>query len=324
LTKTALIIGINGQDGAYLSQFLLGKGYEVHGTSRDKELATFPYLKSLQTYRNVELHSASINDFRSILHIIKNVKPSEIYNLAAQSSVGLSFDQPVETLDSILGGALNILEAARFLDYPMRMYFASSSECFGNTIAPADEATSFHPASPYGVAKAAAHWLVANYRTAYDLYACSGILFNHESPFRPPRFVTQKVVRGAIDIAEGRRSHLDLGNLDVTRDWGWAPEYVEAMWMMLQQDQPGDFVIATGQSNTLLDFVSCAFQEVNLDWKQHVIVKRELFRPSDLNVSLANPKRANTILGWQAKARMTDVVQKLVEAEWLRRNCADA
>jgi GDPmannose 4,6-dehydratase len=317
--KTALIIGINGQDGAYLSQLLLDKGYVVHGTSRDKELAFFSHLKSLRTFEKVELHSASINDFRSILQIIKNVQPTEIYNLAAQSSVGLSFDQPVETIDSILGGTLNILEAARFLDYPMRMYFASSSECFGNTNVPADETTSFYPSSPYGVAKSAAHWLVANYRAAYKLYACSGILFNHESPFRPARFVTQKVVRGAIDIAEGKASHLELGNLDVTRDWGWAPEYVEAMWLMLQQDEPSDFVIATGQSNKLKDFVARAFQEVNLDWKQHVIVRQDLFRPSDLSFSAANPKRANAALGWHARTHMNDVVRKLVEAEWLRR-----
>ena len=261
--KVALIFGVSGQDGAYLSQLLLKRGYEVHGTSRDKELTGFSNLKTLGIYQNVTLHSTALNDFRSVLQTISNANPSEIYNLAAQSSVGLSFEQPVETLDSSLSGSLNILEAVRFLQRPIRLYFASSSECFGDTGAqPADEMTSFRPASPYGVGKAAAHWLVANYRSSYDLFACSGILFNHESPLRPLRFVTQKIVRGAIDIALGKASELHLGNLDISRDWGWAPEYVEAMWLMLQQDQPGDYVIATGHSHTLQEFVSTAFDRV--------------------------------------------------------------
>jgi GDPmannose 4,6-dehydratase len=318
--KVALIFGVSGQDGSYLSQLLLDRGYEVHGTSRDKELTRFSNLKALGIYQNVVLHSTALNDFRSVLQTISNANPSEIYNLAAQSSVGLSFEQPVETIDSSLTGSLNILEAVRFLRRPIKLYFACSSECFGDTGAqPADEMTSFRPASPYGVAKAAAHWLVANYRGSYDLFACSGILFNHESPLRPLRFVTQKVVHGAIDIALGKASALELGNLDISRDWGWAPEYVEAMWLMLQQDKPGDYVIATGQSHTLEEFVSAAFERVGLDWRKHVSLRKDLLRPTDIRISVGNPQRAKTLLGWQAQTMMQGVVARLVDTELSQR-----
>ncbi len=321
--KVALIFGVSGQDGGYLSQLLLKHGYEVPGTSRDKELMSFSNLKTLGIYQNVVLHSTALNDFRSVLQTISNANPSEIYNLAAQSSVGLSFEQPVETIDSSLTGTLNILEAVRFLRRPIRLYFASSSECFGDTGSlPADEMTSFRPASPYGVAKAAAHWLVANYRNSYDLFACSGILFNHESPLRPLRFVTQKVVNGAIDIASCKATELNLGNLNISRDWGWAPEYVEAMWLMLQQDQPGDYVIATGRSHTLEAFVSTAFERVGLDWRKHVVLKKDLLRPTDLHFSVGDPQRAKTVLGWQARTFMHDVVAKLIDAELRRRQGA--
>jgi GDPmannose 4,6-dehydratase len=318
--NVALIFGISGQDGTFLSQFLLDKGYEVHGTSRDKELAGFANLKALGIYPRVALHSTAMNDFRSVVQTISDVNPTEIYNLAAQSSVGLSFEQPVETIDSALGGTLNILEAVRFMRRPIKLYFASSSECFGNTaLHPADETTSFQPSSPYGVAKAAAHWLVANYRESYDVFACSGILFNHESPLRPARFVTQKVIRGAVDIVKGKASQLELGNLDVTRDWGWAPEYIEAMWLMLQQDVPGDYVIATGQSHKLQEFVASAFEGVGLDWRQHIVVRKDLLRPTDLLVSAGNPQRANSVLGWRAQTAMHGVVEKLLQAELVRR-----
>ncbi len=318
--KVALIFGVSGQDGSYLSQLLIKRGYEVHGTSRDKEMTGFANLKALGIYQDIILHSAALNDFRSILQTISNANPTEIYNLAAQSSVGLSFEQPVETIDSSLGGTLNILEAIRFLRRPIRCYFASSSECFGDTgSSPADEMTSFRPASPYGVAKAAAHWLVANYRDSYDLFVCSGILFNHESSLRLVRFVTQKVVRGVIDIACGDATELALGNLAISRDWGWAPEYVEAMWLMLQQDKPEDYVIATGHSHTLQEFVATAFERVGLDWRKHVILNENLLRPAEIHISLGNPQRAKALLGWQAETMMDGVVAKLIDTEIRRR-----
>src|SRR5690242_10584067 len=232
-SKTALVFGVSGQDGAYLAQLLCQKGYAVHGTSRDRDMSGFTNLKRLRILDKVTLHSASLNDFRSVIQVLKKVKPDEVYNLSAQSSVGLSFEQPVETIDGIINGTINILESIRVLELETRFYNASSSECFGNTEnGPADEQTPFRPCSPYGVGKAAAHWLVANYRSAYDLHACSGILFNHESPLRPARFVTQKIIRSAVDIRLGRSAVLCLGNLGIARDWGWAPEYVDAMWRM--------------------------------------------------------------------------------------------
>ena len=220
----ALICGIGGQDGAYLAQLLLGKGYEVVGTSRDAMTASFDSLHRLGIFGQVETVSMAINDFRSVLHKLKTFVPDEVYNLAGQSSVGLSFEQPVETMESIAGGTLNLLEAIRFVDHPIRFYNAGSSECFGDTGAePANELTPFRPRSPYGVAKASAHWMVHNYREAYGLFACTGILFNHESPLRPARFVTQKIVRTAARIAKGSEEKLRLGTIAIQRDWGWAP-----------------------------------------------------------------------------------------------------
>ncbi|TAN57360.1 MAG: GDP-mannose 4,6-dehydratase, partial [Rhodospirillales bacterium] len=230
----ALIFGVGGQDGAYLSKLLLDKGYDVHGTSRDAELSAFSGLVRLGVRERVRTHSAVLTDFRSVFQVINKVAPDEIYNLAGQSSVALSFEQPAETLESISAGTLNILEALRLTGRHVRFYNAGSSECFGNTgEIPADENTPFRPRSPYAVAKAAAYWQVANYREAYGLFACSGLLFNHESPLRPSRFVTRKIALAALRIADGSKEVLELGNLDIKRDWGWAPEYVDAMWRML-------------------------------------------------------------------------------------------
>jgi GDPmannose 4,6-dehydratase len=243
-------------------------------------------------------------------------EPHEVYHLAGQSSVGLSFEQPVETLESIALSTLNLLEAIRFLGRPIRYYSAGSSECFGdNGDAASNENTPFRPRSPYAVAKAAAFWQVANYREAYGLFACSGILFNHESPLRPERFVTQKIVRTACRIAAGSAETLHLGNLEIHRDWGWAPEYVHAMWLMLQQPTPQDFVIATGVTYPLADFVAETFQCLGLDWRQHVISDPSLMRPTDLRISRANPARAETVLGWKARLLMPDVVRAMVTAE---------
>ncbi len=313
--KTALICGVSGQDGAYLSRLLLAKGYNVHGASRDAQTARFSRLRRLGIFDDVRLESATITDFRSVLQILKQVKPDEIYNLAGQSSVGLSFDQPVETLESISVGTLNLLEAIRFTDRPIRFYNAGSGECFGNAREPADELTAFRPRSPYAVAKAAAHWEVASYCDAYNLFACTGILFNHESPLRPERFVTRKIVSAACRIAGGSNERLKLGDISIQRDWGWAPEYVEAMWMMLQREAAETFVIATGRSHTLEEFTASAFAEAGLQWEDHVDVDRTLFRPADVTYSAANPAAAATRLGWRATHSMPDVVRMMVEVE---------
>lgn len=314
--KKALICGVGGQDGAFLASLLLKKGYEVHGTSRDAQASSFPNLRRLGILDQVRCHSMATNDFRSVLQTLTRTKPDEIYNLSGQSSVGLSFDQPVETMESIGVATLNLLEAVRFMDQSVKFYNAGSSECFGDVgDFPADESTPFRPRSPYAVAKAAAHWEVANYREAYNLFACSGILFNHESYLRPKRFVTRKIVAAACRIAKGQAEPLVLGNLSISRDWGWAPEYVEAMWRMLQQDHPEDFVIATGQSHSLEYYTELAFSAVGLDWREHVKTNSEFFRPSDLKVSRANPLKAATQLGWQAETDLDGVVRKMIEAE---------
>ncbi|MEH2384222.1 MAG: GDP-mannose 4,6-dehydratase [Nostoc sp.] len=314
--KKALICGISGQDGAYLAQLLLNQGYSVCGSSRDAQISSFQNLVNLAIRDQVKLESMALNDFRSVLQVLTKIQPDEIYNLAGQSSVGLSFEQPVETLESITTGTLNLLEAIRFLGVPIKLYNAGSSECFGDTgQTAANETTPFRPRSPYAVAKAAAFWEVANYREAYGLFACSGILFNHESPLRPERFVTQKIVAAACRIAEGSTEQLYLGNMQIQRDWGWAPEYVEAMYLMLQQSQPDDYVIATGESSSLEEFVAAAFASVNLDWRNHVVIDNSLLRPTDLAVGRGNPVKAKDKLGWQAKYKMKQVVQMMVEAK---------
>ncbi|WJW76295.1 GDP-mannose 4,6-dehydratase [Thiohalobacter sp. IOR34] len=317
MTKKALIFGISGQDGAYLAEHLLGKGYTVHGSSRDAESNPFHGLEKLGIRNDVSLHSASLNDFRNLLHLITEVEPDEIYNLAGQTSVGLSFIQPVEAFDSIALGTVQILEVIRYLRAPIRFYNAGSSECYGQIEpgASCDENTPFHPRSPYAAAKAAAHWTTANYREAYDIYACTGILFNHESPLRPRRFVTRKIVQTAVRIAMGENINLTLGNLEVWRDWGYAKDYVDAMWRMLQLDKPEDLVIATGVSYSLQDFLSKAFERLGLDWKDHVQQEQSLFRPSDIAYSRGNPARAYEVLDWKAKTQFDDLISLLIEAE---------
>lgn len=314
--KKALIIGVSGQDGAYLARFLSAKGYEVHGTSRDAQVSTFSNLIRVGVREQVRVHSMTLNDFRSVIQTLSAVGPDEIYNLAGQTSVGLSFEQPMEAYESITLGTLNLLEATRFLNARSRIYNASSSDCFGNTPEqPATEQTPFRPRSPYAVAKAAAFWTTANYREAYGLYACSGILFNHESPLRPERFVTRKIVKGACRIAAGLQDSLELGNIDISRDWGWAPDYVEAMWLMLQQDIPDDFIIATGRTSSLADFVRMVFACVGLDWTRYVRYRSDLLRPTDIMISQGDPEKARRVLGWQARHSIEDVAGLMVEAE---------
>jgi GDPmannose 4,6-dehydratase len=315
MTKKALICGVSGQDGAYLAKLLLEKGYYVCGTSRDAQISSFNNLVRLGIHDRLKLESVALNDFRSVLQVLKKIEPDEVYNLAGQSSVGLSFEQPVETLDSIAVGTLNLLEAIRFTGKPIKLYNAGSSECFGDIgDAAADENTPFRPRSPYAVAKSAAFWEVANYREAYGIFACSGILFNHESPLRPQRFVTQKIIAAACRIARDRQEKLLLGNISIERDWGYAPEYVEAMYLMLQQDEPDDYVIATGESCPLKDFVASAFACVGLDWQDYVISDASLLRPTDLAISRGNPSKAKERLGWQARSKMNDIVKIMVEA----------
>jgi GDPmannose 4,6-dehydratase len=313
--KKALICGISGQDGAYLAELLLRKGYSVTGTSRDAQTASFRNLEFLNIRDQVACESMAPNNFRSVLQVLTKVEPDEIYNLAGQSSVGLSFEQPVETMKSNAVGTLNLLEAIRCLGSSAKLYNAGSSECFGNTGSqPADENTPFHPRSPYAVAKAAAYWEVANYRDAYGLYACTGILFNHESPLRPEHFVTQKIVSGAHRIANGSNEKMMLGNLDVVRDWGWAPEYVSAMWSMLQIQEPVDLVIATGESFSLRQFVQVTFEIFSLDWKDYVRFDQSLIRPSDLLEGRANPSKAANVIKWRAQSKMTEVITMMAMA----------
>jgi GDPmannose 4,6-dehydratase len=315
MTRRALICGISGQDGAYLARLLLEKGYEVHGTARDAQMSTFYNLACLGIKGRIAFHSMALNDFRSVLQVLAKVDPDEIYNLAGQSSVGLSFEQPVETLESISVGTLNLLEVIRFIQKPIRLYNAGSSECFGDTGGvPADETTPFRPRSPYAVAKATAHWQVANYREAYNLFACTGILFNHESPLRPERFVTRKIISSACRIAQGRPEKLQLGNIAIARDWGLASEYVDAMWRMLQREIPDDYVIATGETNTLECFVDETFTRLGLDWKAHVATNPSFLRPSEIMISRGNPEKARRELGWQAAYRMKDVIHKMIAA----------
>lgn len=309
----ALICGISGQDGAYLARLLLEKGYEVFGSSRDAQITAFRNLSRLGIRARVRLESMDLNDFRSVLTVLRRIAPDEIYNLAGQSSVGLSFEQPVETLESIATGTLNLLEAIRFLDKPIRFYNAGSGECFGDTAGvPANENTPFRPRSPYAVAKATAHFLVSNYRDAYGLHASTGVLFNHESPLRPERFVTQKIVSAAIRIGRGERLRLTLGNTKIKRDWGWAPEYVEAMWRMLQQPKPDDFVIATGESNSLEDFAAAAFAHFGIDAREQIDVSAALMRPSDIGEGRGDPSKAGRVLGWSPTYKMRDVVAAMI------------
>jgi len=314
--RRALICGVSGQDGAYLAQLLLSKGYEVWGTSRDAQTSTFSSLRKLGILDKVKTISMSLVDFRSVLQALSKVNPDEVYNLAGQSSVGLSFDQPVDTLESITLGTVNLLESIRFLNPSIRFYNAGSSECFGDIGGvPATENTAFRPKSPYAIAKAAATWQVDLYRQAYGLFACTGILFNHESPLRPERFVTRKIIAAACRISKGSTEKLELGNIEVRRDWGWAPEYVDAMWRMLNHDKPQDFIIATGVTQSLRDFLKTAFDAVNLDWNDHVQTNSNLLRPSDPLEIGGVARKAKEILLWDPEFKGANLVRRLVKEE---------
>jgi|WetSurMetagenome_2_1015567.scaffolds.fasta_scaffold02779_4 GDPmannose 4,6-dehydratase len=316
MSKRALICGISGQDGAYLAKLLLNHGYEVWGSSRDAELSRFDNLHRLGLFDSVQLVSLDIRDTGSAIGLLRRIRPQKVFSLAGQSSVGLSFEQPVETIESIALGTLTLLEAIRLSDPDIRIYNAGSTECFGDTgDNVANEKTQFHPRSPYAVAKASAYWTVANYREAYGMFACTGVLSNHDSPLRPKRFVTRKIINAAASVALGKETRLSLGNLEIERDWGWAPEYVEAIAMMLEQPSAQDYIIATGQSHTLTQFVEIAFSLIGKDWHEFVSIDKHLMRPTDIMRNKVDPSKAAICLGWKATHHMKQVVSMMLEAE---------
>ena len=316
MNKRALICGISGQDGTYLAKLLLEKGYEVWGSSRDAERAEFSNARQLGIYEYIRFISLNLRDIGNVIGVLKRVRPHRVFSLAAQSSVGLSFEQPVETFESIAIGALNLLEAIRLSGLDIRLYNAGSTECFGDTGSIiANEATPFSPRSPYAVAKASAFWSVATYREAYDIFACTGILSNHDSPLRPMRYVTRKIVHAVALVAMGKNARLSLGNLNIERDWGWAPEYVEAIALILEQPSPEDFIIATGQSHTLTEFVETAFNLINRNWRDYVTIDADLMRPTDIVRNKVDCSKASTRLGWKARNSMNEVISKMLESE---------
>ena len=316
MSKRALICGVSGQDGSYLAKLLLERDYEVWGSSRDAEQTTFNNARQLGIYDSIHLVSLNLRDVGNAIGLLKRIRPHEVFSLAGQSSVGLSFEQPVETIESIALGALTLLEAIRLTDPEIRLYNAGSTECFGDTgNEVANESTRFNPRSPYAVAKASAYWTVANYREAYKMFACTGILSNHDSPLRPLRFVTRKIINAVASLAAGKEMKLSLGNLEIERDWGWAPEYVEAISMMLEQSSPKDYIIATGQSHKLTHFVEKAFNLIGRDWRDHVTIDAYLMRPADILRNRVDPSRAATGLGWKAQSGMQEVIGMMLEAE---------
>ncbi len=320
MAKTALITGITGQDGSYLAELLLGKGYEVHGVVRRSSTMNRGRIDHLQHSNpshpegsRFVLHYGDMTDSGGLNRLVKTVRPDEIYNLAAQSHVAISFDQPEYTGDADGLGTTRLLEAIRTMGLPTRFYQASTSEMFGLSPAPQSETTSFHPRSPYAVAKLYAHWMTVNYREAHNLFACSGILFNHESPRRGENFVTRKVTRGIGQILAGKADKLSLGNMDAKRDWGHARDYVEAMWLMLQQDQADDYVIATGEMRSVRDFVAAAFAMVSLDWQKYVIVDEAYMRPADVHELRGDASKAMKLLGWKPKTTFDELVREMLE-----------
>lgn len=314
--KIALITGITGQDGAYLAKFLLSKGYKVYGTYRRLSTPNFWRLQALGILDQVELVCFDLIDQTSILNVLKKIKPDEIYNLAAQSFVGASFEQPVSTAEITALGIPRILDAVRLLCPHAKFYQASSSEMFGLVQeTPQKETTPFYPRSPYAAAKLYAHWVTINYREAYNMFACSGILFNHESPLRGLEFVTRKITNAVARIKLGLQKELFLGNLDAKRDWGYAPDFVEAMWLMLQQDKPDDFVISTGETHTVREFCDLAFKEVGLNYEDYVKVDPRFFRPAEVDVLMGDCSKAKQKLPWKPKTSFKELVSIMVQED---------
>jgi GDPmannose 4,6-dehydratase len=319
--KKALITGITGQDGSYLAEFLLAKGYEVHGiirrsssfnTSRLEQIYVDPHQSGARLF----LHHGDLVDGIGLREILTRVRPDEVYNLAAQSHVKVSYDQPAYTVQVVALGAMNLLEAIRDLGLPIRYYQASSSEQYGKVVeTPQSEKTPFYPRSPYACAKVYAHWQTVNYREAYEIFACNGVLFNHESPRRGETFVTRKITRAATRIKEGLQKKLFLGNLDAKRDWGFAGDYVEAMWLMLQHDKPDDYVISTGETHSVREFLDEVFGLLGLNWQEHVEVDARYFRPAEVDLLLGDSGKARRVLGWKPKITFKELAKLMTEAD---------
>ncbi|MBW1601126.1 GDP-mannose 4,6-dehydratase [Streptomyces sp. JJ66] len=320
MSKTALITGVTGQDGSYLSELLLSKGYTVHGLVRrsssfNTERIDHIYQGPQESGRSYVLHHADLSDGVALVNLLRDIQPDEVYNLGAQSHVRVSFDAPLYTGDVTGLGALRLLEAVRASGIDTRIYQASSSEMFGSTPPPQNEQTPFHPRSPYGAAKVFAYWATVNYREAYDMYAVNGILFNHESPRRGETFVTRKITRAVARIKAGLQSELYLGNLDAVRDWGYAPEYVDAMWRMLQQDEPTDYVVATGVEASVRQFLEAAFGHAGLDWREYVRHDAKYERPSEVDALIGDASKARDRLGWKPEVLVEDLARIMVDAD---------
>tara|TARA_B100000214_G_C23907248_1_gene599475 strand:- start:44 stop:1027 length:984 start_codon:yes stop_codon:yes gene_type:complete len=314
MSKKALITGITGQDGSYLAELLLSKGYKVVGMVRRSSTVNYERIGHLMD--DIEFVPGDLLDQMSLVEALESHKPEEVYNLAAQSFVQTSFTQPVLTGETTALGVTRLLDAIRVVDPNIRFYQASSSEMFGKVHeVPQTESTPFHPRSPYGVAKVYGHWITVNYRESYDLHASSGILFNHESPRRGLEFVTRKITHGVAEIALGHASSLSLGNLDAKRDWGFAGDYVEAMWLMLQQENPGDFVICTGETHSVREFLELAFNHVNLSYEDHVTVDEKFFRPAEVDLLVGDASLAKKELGWAPKTSFADLVTGMVDSD---------
>jgi len=314
MTRRALITGITGQDGSYLAELLLDEGYEVVGMVRRSSTVNFERIAHIQD--RLTLVAGDLLDEASMIGLLREHRPNEVYNLAAQSFVQTSWGQPVLTGETTALGVTRLLDAIRMVDPDIRFYQASSSEMFGKVQAvPQDETTPFYPRSPYGVAKVYGHWITVNYRESYGLHASSGILFNHESPRRGLEFVTRKVTRGVARIAHGIDDKLPLGNLDAQRDWGFAGDYVRAMWLMLQRDEPGDFVVATGETHSVRELCELAFGHVGLDWAEHVVVDERFLRPAEVDLLVGDPRRAVEQLGWQRRVDFAELVGMMVDAD---------
>jgi GDPmannose 4,6-dehydratase len=314
MPKRALITGITGQDGSYLAEFLLSQGYEVCGMVRRSSTLNFERIAHIQD--RITLVAGDLLDEVSMINILRDNHPTEVYNLAAQSFVQTSWSQPVLTGETTALGVTRVLDAIRIVDPEIRFYQASSSEMFGKVLeVPQKESTPFYPRSPYGVAKVYGHWITVNYRESYGLHASSGILFNHESPRRGLEFVTRKVTHGVARIKAGIDEKLALGNLDAQRDWGFAADYVRAMWQMLQQDKPDDYVVATGETHSVKELVELSFAALDLDWKQHVVIDERFLRPAEVDLLVGDPSKAEKTLGWHRDVEFAELVQMMVEAD---------
>ncbi len=318
--KSALITGITGQDGAYLAKFLLDKGYKVYGLLARRATATTWRLAELNVLEKIELLEGDLTDVTSLIRAIEIAEPDEFYNLGAQSFVGTSWKQPQLTAQSTGMGALNCLEAIRIINPKIKFYQASTSEMFGGMpeYPIQSETTPFHPRSPYGVAKLFAHWMTINYRESYDIFGCCGILFNHESPLRGIEFVTRKVTDAVARIKLGVQNDLHLGNIDAKRDWGFAGDYVEAMWLMLQQEKADTYVVATGKTTTVRDMCKIAFEHVGLDYEKYVVIDPAFYRPAEVDLLLGNPQKAREKLGWEAKTSLKELINMMVDADICR------